>query len=166
MSKNVMLRCLTLVFLVGGSACLALACGDSDGGEAGCDPAVDECVCADENGQECEDVNDLDCYCEFPDDGFGDNNGNNGAQTQHVEIFDFAYTPATLTLAVGSTVTWTNKDPSQHTVTAEDGSFDQLLNEGESFSFTFNSGMISSNTIFFRIPNDRKLTFDNFAFFL
>jgi len=46
-----------------------------------------------------------------------------------------------LMVPLGSTVTWTNHDPSQvHTVTAVDGTFDSgFLNEGQTFSFTFDT---------------------------
>lgn len=40
-----------------------------------------------------------------------------------VSIDDFAFIPATLTVAAGSTVTWTNHDEEPHTVAASDGSF-------------------------------------------
>ncbi|MFP3913527.1 MAG: plastocyanin/azurin family copper-binding protein [Actinomycetota bacterium] len=49
------------------------------------------------------------------------------------------YSVNVLTVKVGTTVTWTNDDPGMmHTVTAADGSFDSgFLNEGESWSYTF-----------------------------
>lgn len=40
-----------------------------------------------------------------------------------VTISGFAYDPAELTVAVGTTVTWENADPAPHTASAEDGSF-------------------------------------------
>jgi plastocyanin len=40
-----------------------------------------------------------------------------------VGIDNFAFVPATLTVPVGSTVTWTNHDEEPHTVAANDGSF-------------------------------------------
>jgi plastocyanin len=55
-----------------------------------------------------------------------------------IEIKDYAFTPATLTVAAGTTVTWTNSDAVPHTATASDGTFDSgNLNPGQSFSFTF-----------------------------
>jgi plastocyanin len=40
-----------------------------------------------------------------------------------VSIDNFAFVPPTLTVAAGSTVTWTNLDEEPHTVVADDGSF-------------------------------------------
>jgi plastocyanin len=46
--------------------------------------------------------------------------------------------PATLTVTVGDTVTWTNADSMPHTASAEDGAFDSgNLDPGQAFSFTF-----------------------------
>ncbi len=57
-----------------------------------------------------------------------------------VEIKDYAFTPPTLTVPAGTTVTWTNNDTVPHTTTAQDGSFDSgNLNPGQSFSFTFST---------------------------
>ena len=41
-----------------------------------------------------------------------------------VQVVGFAFTPGTVTVAVGDTVTWTNGDGVSHTATADDGSFD------------------------------------------
>lgn len=62
-----------------------------------------------------------------------------------VTISDFKFTPGTVTVNEGDTVTWTNDGPSVHTATAEDGSFDTgSLGKGESGSATFTSaGTIS-----------------------
>jgi plastocyanin len=46
------------------------------------------------------------------------------AATPAVAIKADAFTPATLTVRVGQTVTFTNDDDDAHTVTATDGSFD------------------------------------------
>jgi plastocyanin len=40
-----------------------------------------------------------------------------------VSIDNFAFVPATLTVPVGGTVTWTNHDEEPHTIAASDGSF-------------------------------------------
>ena len=59
-----------------------------------------------------------------------------------VEISNFAFSPATLNIKVGTTVTWTNRDSARHDVVADDESPDapssELLGRGESYSFTFN----------------------------
>ena len=53
-------------------------------------------------------------------------------------ISDFVFTPSTLTVHVGDTVTWTNNGPTAHTATANDGSFDTgTLQKGQSASHTF-----------------------------
>lgn len=55
----------------------------------------------------------------------------------------FAFSPATITIKVGTTVTWTNNTSVPHTVTSDDGTtFDSGLNtpiaaNGGTFSFTF-----------------------------
>lgn len=55
-----------------------------------------------------------------------------------VTIQGYAFGPSTLTVAVGTTVTWTNQDAVKHTVTANDGSFDGgPLSNGQTFSQTF-----------------------------
>ena len=55
-----------------------------------------------------------------------------------VSIQDFSFSPAQMTVAPGTTVTWTNEGPSPHTTTADDGSWDSgTLQQGEDFSFTF-----------------------------
>lgn len=70
-----------------------------------------------------------------------------GGGTAAVVIKSFAYTPQTITVKAGTTVTWTNQDSAQHTVTSTDGistsanvtnAFDSgLFNQGQTFSFTF-----------------------------
>ena len=55
-----------------------------------------------------------------------------------VSIANFSFQPATLTVPVGTTVTWTNNDSAGHTVTADDGSFSSdTLGSGATFSQTF-----------------------------
>lgn len=55
-----------------------------------------------------------------------------------VEIKDFAFSLTTLTVAIGTTVTWTNQDSVNHTVTSLTGVFESgTLSKSGSFSFTF-----------------------------
>jgi plastocyanin len=41
-----------------------------------------------------------------------------------VDIAGFAFSPQTITIEVGDTITWSNADAQSHTATADDGSFD------------------------------------------
>jgi LPXTG-motif cell wall-anchored protein len=55
-----------------------------------------------------------------------------------VTIADFQFTPATITIHVGDTVTWVNNGPSAHTATAGNNSFNTgVLQKGQSASHTF-----------------------------
>jgi amicyanin len=65
--------------------------------------------------------------------------GGTRAGTSHaVEIADFAFSPQSLTIQVGDTVTWTNLDQVAHTATSTTGAFDSgLFGQNESYSFTF-----------------------------
>ena len=55
-----------------------------------------------------------------------------------VAIQGFAFSPASITVKVGTTVTWTNHDTDAHTVTANPGPFkSKTLDTGDTFSYTF-----------------------------
>jgi plastocyanin len=55
-----------------------------------------------------------------------------------VKIDNFVFGPETLTVSVGTTVTWINQDDIPHTVVANDKSFkSKVLDSDETFSFTF-----------------------------
>jgi plastocyanin len=55
-----------------------------------------------------------------------------------VDTKDFAFAPATLTVAVGTKVTFKNSDPVAHTVTAADKSFDSgNLDQNATWSHVF-----------------------------
>ena len=57
--------------------------------------------------------------------------------TSSVAIQDFDFKPAAITVLAGTTVTWTNKDVEQHTVTARDKSFNSDAIAGDkTFSVT------------------------------
>ncbi len=60
------------------------------------------------------------------------------AVSNEIEIADFAFVPATVTVTVGTTVTWTNLDSVAHTVTSETDLFDSgNLARNATFSYLF-----------------------------
>jgi plastocyanin len=66
----------------------------------------------------------------------------NGSQpagaANSVSIVDYAFNPATTMVKAGTTVTWTNTAGQDHTVTADDASFDSgHVAAGTTFSHTF-----------------------------
>jgi plastocyanin len=55
-----------------------------------------------------------------------------------VQISDFAFSPPRIEIETGAEVSWQNLDPTAHTVTADDGSFDSgTLDPRSAFSATF-----------------------------
>ena len=55
-----------------------------------------------------------------------------------VSIVNFAFTPSSLSVRVGTRVTFTNRDGTTHTVTANGGLFNSgNLPPGQTYSFTF-----------------------------
>ena len=61
------------------------------------------------------------------------------AQPVTAEVSLFTFQPATLSVPVGTTVTWTNRDAIEHSVTAT-GAFDSgLFGQGGSFAHTFDA---------------------------
>ncbi|HVX23900.1 MAG TPA: plastocyanin/azurin family copper-binding protein [Candidatus Saccharimonadales bacterium] len=61
--------------------------------------------------------------------------------TNKVSISNEAFSQANITVKKGTTVTWTNNDAVAHTVTetdSQDGPNSQDLNQGQTYSFTFN----------------------------
>src|SRR5947209_7178051 len=67
--------------------------------------------------------------------------GSARAQTVSITIQNFAFQPPTMTIPVGTTVTWTNMDSASHTSTSDAGDAvtwsSPLLPTGGTFSFTF-----------------------------
>jgi plastocyanin len=62
------------------------------------------------------------------------------ASAIEVKIDNFSFGPASLTVAVGTTVTWTNRDDIPHTVVSTDDAKtfkSKVLDTDEKFSFTF-----------------------------
>jgi plastocyanin len=60
------------------------------------------------------------------------------AANAEVKIDNFSFGPETLTVPVGTTVTWTNRDDIPHTVVSTDGVFQSKVRDtDEKFSYTF-----------------------------
>jgi len=60
------------------------------------------------------------------------------AGTADVKIGNFVFGPQTITVPVGATVTWTNKDDIPHTAVSTDGLFkSKVMDTDEKFSYTF-----------------------------
>jgi plastocyanin len=58
-------------------------------------------------------------------------------KSAEVNIDNFSFSPATITVKAGTTLTWTNRDDIPHTVVADDKSFkSKVLDTGEKFTFT------------------------------
>ena len=60
-------------------------------------------------------------------------------ETTNVTIEQFSFQPQRLTVKVGTTITWINKDSPEHTATGEGGLGPQSdrLGNGEGYSYTF-----------------------------
>lgn len=57
-----------------------------------------------------------------------------------VNIDNFVFSPARMTVKAGTTVTWTNRDDIPHTVTAKDRFFrSKAMDTDDSYSFTFST---------------------------
>ena len=60
------------------------------------------------------------------------------AETVAVKIDNFTFNPPQVTVHVGDTVTWTNRDDIPHTVTSKTQVFrSKALDSDDTFSFTF-----------------------------
>jgi len=72
--------------------------------------------------------------------GYGSSNNNPASAAATVSIKDMAFTPGSLSVKAGATVTWTNSDTTIHTVTADDGSFNSgNIAVGATYSKVFSS---------------------------
>jgi plastocyanin len=61
-----------------------------------------------------------------------------GAATIGVKITKSGFSPSSVTINFGDTVTWTNSDSANHQVVADNGSFaSPILKQGQTYSFTF-----------------------------
>ncbi len=60
------------------------------------------------------------------------------AAASAVKIDNFSFGPQTITVPVGATVTWTNRDDIPHTAVSTDGVFkSKVMDTDEKFSYTF-----------------------------
>jgi plastocyanin len=60
------------------------------------------------------------------------------AAASAVKIDNFSFGPQTVTVPVGATVTWTNRDDIPHTAVSTDGVFkSKVMDTDEKFSYTF-----------------------------
>jgi plastocyanin len=65
-------------------------------------------------------------------------NDHSSAANAAVKIDNFVFGPQTLTVPVGTTVTWTNSDDIPHTSVSTEGVFkSKVLDTDENFSYTF-----------------------------
>jgi plastocyanin len=62
------------------------------------------------------------------------------AHTDQVQITNFGFAPAVITVVAGTTVTWTNEDTTQHDVFAPPvGLQSPVLNQNDTYAHTFSS---------------------------
>jgi plastocyanin len=62
------------------------------------------------------------------------------SESKEIKIDNFSFGPETLTVAVGSTVTWTNRDDIPHTAVSTDGIFkSKVMDTDEKFTYTFDT---------------------------
>ena len=67
-------------------------------------------------------------------------NSSNAVTAASVSIKNMAFSPGSLSVKAGATVTWTNSDTTIHTVTADDGSFNSgNIAVGATYSKVFSS---------------------------
>ena len=60
------------------------------------------------------------------------------ATANAVNISNFAFAPATVSVAAGTTITWTNRDQVAHTVSdTQNGIASPVLNQNQTYSHTF-----------------------------
>jgi plastocyanin len=70
--------------------------------------------------------------------GTGGNGGSGSPGANEVFIQGMAFNPSSITVAAGTTITWTNKDAIAHTVTSNTNLFNSgSLASNKTFSFTF-----------------------------
>ena len=76
--------------------------------------------------------------CGSDDD--GGSSGGDATETNQVEVADFNFKPKSIKVKSGTTVTWTFKDGSDHSVKLDDGSFKSAdLKDGATATHTFST---------------------------
>jgi plastocyanin len=68
-----------------------------------------------------------------------DDDDNDLQPANEVWMSDTSFLPATLTVSAGTTVRWVNTSSIDHTVTSNDGLFDEFLEPDGVFTFVFNT---------------------------
>jgi plastocyanin len=58
-------------------------------------------------------------------------------QSQTVQMFGYKFNPNSVSVAAGTTVVFENKDPERHNVTISALGIDQMVDPGQSWSYTF-----------------------------
>lgn len=80
------------------------------------------------------------CYSSTASNNNTNSTTNTAASGNTVSIQGLAFSPASLTVVQGTTVTWTNNDSVSHTVTGDQGGPNSgTLAPGQSYSFTFST---------------------------
>ena len=76
--------------------------------------------------------------CSKDEDDTGNPTGGNNNGSNTVKIQNFAFSPSTITVTAGTTVTWKNLDDVAHTATSNDGVFDSgsMLTD-DTYTYTF-----------------------------
>jgi amicyanin len=138
MDKRVLTVIVVAVLLVGGA--IAVIIGSRNNESTDTDNQSDSTVSQPGN----ESAQDMDMPAQdSQNQGTGATDSTNAASqaTNQVTISSFAFSPKTITVKAGTTVTWTNNDSVEHDVVADDASADgpksELLSKGETYSFTF-----------------------------
>jgi plastocyanin len=59
-------------------------------------------------------------------------------ETKSIEIEKFAFAPKEITVTPGTTITWTNRDETPHTISTADKAFaSKAMDTGDRFEYTF-----------------------------
>jgi amicyanin len=132
MKKSTLTLIIVAVLVAGGGAVYALTRPDNDDTNQASESTSDTTTDSQQNS------NPVAAEPETPA-----SDGDNQVASDEVEIEDFAFGPATITIKKGTTVRWTNKDSVQHNIEpdTESDAFkrSELLSKDESYSFTFNT---------------------------